>query len=287
MEFDVVERGFGEKRKYYFKGSDGKIYGEGYDYAYNFHEGFAAVKKGGKWYFVDKDFNPHGEVYDDANDFSEGFAVVRKGYEYFFVDSKDFKLHGQGYDVARGFSEGFARVRRGYTCYFVDKDFNHYGEYDTVWDLNGGFAVVEKDGHRYQINRYFEKVPGSDQILTEDDYIESIENDDTMLRIPAIPAFFFSKSFVKKLKGVVYKHFNEEIKKFDGSKDTTDSLAKMMEAINKIICYKQALYKQALRKQKLYNYGGDDKVAKKARKNALKEHLNELFLKDDDDGKAE
>ena len=196
MEFKVVKRGLGKNRKYYFKGSDGKIYGEGYYEAYAFREGFAKVKKffykssfyvsreefektGTSHHYVDNKYSngfarveEHGERFYvnreeikktgtshcyKYDEYRKGFNVVYENGKYYFID-EDFKLHGEGYDGAWSFSDGFAIVKKDGEWYFVDdKDFKLHGEgYDYVTDFHGGFARVKKDGKWYYVDKNFE-----------------------------------------------------------------------------------------------------------------------------------
>ena len=152
MQFKIVNKGLNANVKYYFQGPDGKLYGEGYDDARDFKDGYAAVKKGGKWYFVNEDFTLYGEGYDDARDFKDGYAAVKKGSKWYFVD-KGFRLYGEGYDEAYDFRGGYGVVQtRGY-LYFVNKDFKLCGEgYDTIfYDVFGGYFKVKKYGKCFYV----------------------------------------------------------------------------------------------------------------------------------------
>lgn len=168
MDFKVVK----ENGKYFYKGTDGKLYGEGYDDAWSFYEGYARVKKGGKWYYVDdKDFNLHGEGYDDADDFSEGYAPVEIYGKCYFVDKKDFKLHGEGFDKAFVFSEGYAEVKKGGVWYCINKDFQ-------IDDEDSALRVAEQD-------------------------IKKINE--------IAPKCFLNEGFAKALNEVIYKHNTQKI----------------------------------------------------------------------------
>ena len=134
MDFMVVEKRNG---KYIYEGSDGKWYGEGYDYAYDFSEGYALVKIDGKYYYVDKKFKQHGEGYDEADSFREGYAAVEKDGKWYYVD-KDFNLHGEGYDFAWDFSKGYARVEKDGIEYRINKDFQ-------IADEGEALRVAEQD----------------------------------------------------------------------------------------------------------------------------------------------
>ena len=167
MEFEVVKRGFGEKRKYYFKGSDGKIYGEGYeDYYFKKDkkgrkllvvvEGFARVEKDGKWYFADVNngFKLCGEGYDDAYACSKGFAQVKKDAKYFYVNLKELRKTGSSHDYKYDeYREGFNVVYENGKYYFINEDFKLHGEgYDDAYACSKGFALVEKDDKQFYVN---------------------------------------------------------------------------------------------------------------------------------------
>ena len=159
MEFKIVKRGLGKNRKYYFKGSDGKTYGEGYDEAYNFINGFARIKKGDKYYFIDKNFKTHGEGYSHVFDFDKnGFARVIKDGLYYYIDTK-FNCYGEGYEMASGFDKnGFAKIEIDYgTKFFVsEEEFRKTGKSNLYREPNDW-----KEGYRqayvyeYQNCKYY------------------------------------------------------------------------------------------------------------------------------------
>ena len=273
--------GFGEDRKYYFEGFDGEIYGEEYDEAYDFSEGFAVVRKDGKWYYVDdKDFKRHGEGYDMVHAFSEGFAAVKKDGKWYFVD-KQFKLHGEEYDDAFHFRKGFAAVKKDGKWYFVDKQFKLHGEgYDAVKDIlyyrfsegfvvvkkddklyyvdnkdfklhgegyddadyfRGGFAEVKKGEQVYTINENFERIKRNNQIMEDVDYLQEAKDD--VKSIVGIPSSMFSDEFVAVLKEVVYKYF---FLKIDSIVDHEANFVREIEFIKATINDKQKKYKKQL-----------------------------------------
>ena len=75
MEYQRVNK----SGKYYYKGEDGKLYGEGYDEVEDFgSNGLAVVRKAdGKWYYINEKFETVSEGYKNAEDFNEfkGFFI--------------------------------------------------------------------------------------------------------------------------------------------------------------------------------------------------------------------
>ena len=244
MEFKVVKRGLGKNRKYYFKGSDGKIYGEGYYEAYAFREGFAKVKKffyKSSFYVSREEFEKTGTSHHYVdNEYSNGFARVKKDGKWYYVD-KNFELHGEGYDEAWSFSEGFAKVRKGDKWYYVDKDFKLHGEgYDEAYFFSEGFADVEKDEQKYTINENFERIKRNNQIMEDVDYLQEAKDD--VKSIVGIPAIRFSDDFVNKLKAIVLNHYEKEVE--EAKSDKVEALRSEMEYIKKIIDEKKEQYSE-------------------------------------------
>ena len=158
---------------YYYEGTDGKRYGEGYKTAGEFHGDLALVKdKHYNKYFIDRNFKKYGEYYEDIVDFSEGVAVV-KSYdgkwrfikqelnEYGYLDeygqgSVGLKQHGEGWDEQpRSFSEGFAIVKEDGGYRFVDTYFIYHGWYDEADGFSDGIALVKRGGKCYYIDKEF------------------------------------------------------------------------------------------------------------------------------------
>ena len=168
MELKAVKR---KKGKYYFKGSDGKLYGEGYDDVWNFEEGYARVKKDGKWYFVDKDFKLHG---DNTYSFYKGYAEVEKDGGRFYVKKEEFEKTGSSHLYKyRNFSEGFNVVYEHGKYYFIDVNGKLYGEgYDDVWYFEEGYAKIEKDGGRFYVKKEEFKKIGSPRLYKYRDFSE-------------------------------------------------------------------------------------------------------------------
>ncbi len=185
MEFKVVKRGLGKNRKYYFKGSDGKIYGEGYD-AYYFNrdkkgrkrlwvvEGFARVKKDDKWYLADVDngFKLYGKGYEDIKLPYEGWAKVTHRelpIMYFdinadpcfypYINLKELRETGvlYHYDSHRPTNDFFLRRLEDNDFYINIKELEETGdshryEYN---EYREGFNVVYENGKYYFIDEDF------------------------------------------------------------------------------------------------------------------------------------
>ncbi len=97
-----------------------------YDYASSFSEGLAVVmpKKDDKWGFINK----QGEVvipfqYDKAYNFSEGLATVaiKKDGKWGFINKQNEVIIPLKYDYASSFSEGLARVENNDKSGFINK----------------------------------------------------------------------------------------------------------------------------------------------------------------------
>lgn len=175
MEFKIVWQ---EKEGlYYYEGTDGKRYGEGYETAGEFHGDFALVTdKHGNKCFIDRNFKEYGKHYRDMVDFSEGFAVVKNynGKWYFisqelneygsFVEygqgsggSARLEKHREGWDEQPvSFKNGFAIVNEGGCRRFVDKNFRYHGRYGDAYPFRDGIALVESRGKWYYIDEEFE-----------------------------------------------------------------------------------------------------------------------------------
>ena len=161
---------------YYYEGTDGKRYGEGYKSAGEFHGDLALVEdKHDNKYFIDRNFEKHGGHYNDIVDLSEGFAAV-KSYdgkwrfikqelnEYGYLDeygqgsggSARLEEHREGWDEQpTSFKNGFAIVKEG--CYrFVDKKLQYHGRYGDAYPFRDGIALVESRGKWYYIDEEFE-----------------------------------------------------------------------------------------------------------------------------------
>ena len=316
MELKAVKR---KKGKYYFKGSDGKLYGEGYDdvwyfeegyakiekdgerfyvkkeefektgsshlYKYrNFSEGFNVVYEHGKYYFIDVNGKLYGEGYNYAlwdfnegyarvekdrkefsvkmeefkktgsprlykySDFSKGFNIVYENSKYYFIDENG-KPYGEGYDDVENFHEGFAEVKKDGKYYFIDKDFKLYGEgYDRVSNFGKGVVSVVNAGRRYftklipgkalkvygngfryyldswkgkkyrsyyHDNNIIDGVKGyfSWKEMESKDYLNLAKEDPTYCL--CIPEVEFSDKFVKKLGNIASKYYEKKIKNSD------------------------------------------------------------------------
>lgn len=136
-----------------------------YDYAYDFHEGLAAVELDGKYGFID---TTGQEIillkYDSVKDFSEGLAAVSIGkypnQKWGFIDATGKEVISCQYETAGAFQNGRAvvsgstgRVEYGRTVYglgVIDTQGNvvvPFGEYEQQngEDYHEGLKAVQKD----------------------------------------------------------------------------------------------------------------------------------------------
>ena len=241
MEFKVVKREFGGIRKYYFKGSDGKIYGEGYDNCYFYREkmgrkrltvveGFALVRKGdeitGYWYLVDVDngfklydINAHMQSLCGTGDVAPIFDwVATKPFlehreNCWYINIKELRKTGSSHDYKYDeYREGFNVVYENGKYYFIDEDFKLHGEgYDEAYFFSGGFTVVKKDGKGYYVNREEIKKTGTSHLYKYSGYREGFnvvyENDQY---------YFIDEDF--KLHGEGYDYIDDFEEGFAGAK---------------------------------------------------------------------
>jgi hypothetical protein len=95
-----------------------------FDGAYDFSEGFAAVRVGDKWGYIDATgrmvVKPQ---FEDAKPFSDGLARVRVGDRYGFIDSSGAIIIRPQFEDVDDFSEGLAVIfdERDESCYYINK----------------------------------------------------------------------------------------------------------------------------------------------------------------------
>jgi hypothetical protein len=109
----------------------GKRPTEVFDWAGDFHEGYAAVELNGRWNFI----NTEGKVltqqwFDDAWDFYNGFARVELNNKYNFIDKEGKILCDQWFDYVYDFYDGYARV-----------------------ELNRGWDLIDTEGRLYELKK--------------------------------------------------------------------------------------------------------------------------------------
>ena len=127
-----------------------------FDFAWDFHEGFAVVILNEKYNFIDTSGKMLSEQwYDWAGNFHEGFALVELNGKYNFINTKGELLSEQWYDYANIFSGGFARVRLNDKYNFIDTEGKLLSErwYNEAYFFYEGFAVVKLDSNWYRIDK--------------------------------------------------------------------------------------------------------------------------------------
>ncbi|WP_248928508.1 WG repeat-containing protein [Paenibacillus hamazuiensis] len=92
------------------------------DYAGDFKEGMAMIKKNNKWGFIDI----RGKIiieplYDRVRDFKGGIAIVQKDGKYGILDKKGNLIADIQYDEIEGYSEGLALFKKNGKLGFLDE----------------------------------------------------------------------------------------------------------------------------------------------------------------------
>ena len=120
-----------------------------YDYAWNFSEDLARVKKSGKYGYIDKSGREVvSPIYDKAGNFSEGLARIEKSGKWGFIDKTNREVIPLIYDYADFFRDGLAIVEISGNWGFIDKT-NHEVIpliYDYADFFKDGLAQVKKFG---------------------------------------------------------------------------------------------------------------------------------------------
>jgi hypothetical protein len=121
----------------------------------------------GRVCFVDRDERIRvslPEYQQDRTRFHDGRAVVTKGRFDGFVDEIGQEIIPPVYLSASPFSEGVApvRLRQGLKCTFIDRDGRRVGEavFHDLGNLSDGFAVAEKAGKAFYVDREMKTVLG-------------------------------------------------------------------------------------------------------------------------------
>lgn len=233
------------KGKYYFEGTDGIIYGEGYDIAGSSHLGEHCrwVEKDGKRYYVIlEEFTKKGlsHLYLYPG-FNEGYSVVYENGKYYVIN-ENFEICSRGYDNAEMFDSGFAIVTKGGKSYFIGTDMERHGDkYDELEfvDDEGYYAIGKKGEKYYKIDVDLDR----DRLtkkeldyfgvrkLTTADYLKEAKTNPNS--ISDIPTREFSDKFVKKLKKNLLKYFKNKIAKDEdfNEEELNEDLAKIQSVI--------------------------------------------------------
>ena len=93
-----------------------------FEYATEFHGGFATVKMGGKWGAIDR----AGDVvvpcqFNMVSPYHEGLAVVDVDGQIGYVDGAGAMVIAPQFDSGKGFSEGLAAVKKNNRWGFIDR----------------------------------------------------------------------------------------------------------------------------------------------------------------------
>ncbi len=154
-EYDMIERTeygywlFYDQKYYIFNGT---LMPETYEAVWDYHEGYATVKRDGKYGFV----NEAGEeaipcTYRWAGNFSGGLALVMSGEKYGYIDATGTETIPFIYDKVWEFDAKAERalVMRDGAYYYVDLAGNEINtNYPVAWNYCDGVALVGK-GDKY------------------------------------------------------------------------------------------------------------------------------------------
>jgi hypothetical protein len=206
MKYEVVSKSV----KYYYKGEDGNLYGEGYPYATDFTpNGLAIVRKEakGKEYYINEKFEIVSEGYKLAYSFeSNGLAMVLKeDGKYYYINEK-FETVSEGYRRTRNFSSnGLAVVEKADgKYYYINEKCETISEgYKDATGFNEeGLASVQKaNGKWYIINDKFELVGSFDSEWnrkSEEEFRFDLYLDGE-LEVYDLPDEFFAGEYLDKL----------------------------------------------------------------------------------------
>lgn len=124
-----------------------------FDYASDFSEGLAWVKREGKSFCINKQgVNVFPTLrYEYALPFSDGYASIYDQGEQFYIDINGIAKYGKKpFGYAMSFSEGvaFVRYKDETTWYCVDKEFNELfaiDEYAPHSSYTEGYAIVRRE----------------------------------------------------------------------------------------------------------------------------------------------
>ena len=127
--------------------TNGNIISEAiYEAIYDFHEGYAKVRKDGKWTLI----NDRGEMvtrpmYDELKDFKEGLAPARIGRLWGYINKTGRLVIDPTFVDANSFSEGLAVVRdkSGYGYINTDGEFVVEPNLTLAEDFYNGVAVIK------------------------------------------------------------------------------------------------------------------------------------------------
>lgn len=108
--------------KWGFVGPTGKIITAcQFDDADSFHQGLAAVKKGGKWGWIDRTGQARIPMeFEAVGSFGDGRAPVKRGEKWGYVDRTGRLVIDYLYGEWGNFENGHARVRRDGNSLYID-----------------------------------------------------------------------------------------------------------------------------------------------------------------------
>lgn len=128
------------------------------DYVWDFSEGAAKVKMGGKYGFVDT--TGHEIVpckYDDAFDFQEGLARVESGGKWGYIDKSGREvipcIYCQAYDFSDGLAKVYLKIIES-KRFFIDKSGEEVLTAGKEWDVfQEGLARITRNNKTGFVNK--------------------------------------------------------------------------------------------------------------------------------------
>jgi hypothetical protein len=137
--------------KYGFVRKEGSLVSDiEFDFACNFSEGYAAVKKKDHWGFVDQNSNIVIPIeYIAARSFSEGLAAIKTGTKWGYINTNGDTVIVSQFNKAGDFKGGLAAVRKSGKSYYINSSGEKVFEEEFIkcQDFKGDFAVASnRDG---------------------------------------------------------------------------------------------------------------------------------------------
>ncbi|SFL86982.1 WG containing repeat-containing protein [Paenibacillus sp. 1_12] len=139
------------------------------DYAGDFIEGRAMIKKGGKWGFINnKGITVVEPKYDSVRNFKEGMAVVENDKKFGVIDKNGGEVVAPQYFSIQDFNEDFARFENS-SSGLIDKLGNRVIEFEkgTSYGLSEGLVAFNTNSYSGYMDKTGEEVLTFPYMFTE------------------------------------------------------------------------------------------------------------------------